>query len=365
MAQEGRTGTLRDGYWIKRVPSAYTPAQVAEYLQCVGLTQYTESNIASGGFPPSFDNLGVLIRFHLLTFPFEHTAMHYTPDHTMDVTAEGAFRRFVHECKGSYCFGHNNLFLQILRGLGYRAYAGSARVNMAPGFSSPPNFSYFSHMFVFVQPFENNQTYIVDVGFGATGLTRPILLSDAEDNVVFGTTPTERHRLRLGPHPLSSLGVAENPSKSISSALSWQLEAWHDKQDPAAPNAWKILFTFPEDEFLDVDVQNASYITAMKPGAIPLFWSNVVCMKHLLIRDMAQVPEEDVYTHSNIHDDGTFMYRLVMVENRVTEHVGTRTTSIRTLESERDRIVAMRELFKIPIEDSAIVYMEGRAPSLG
>ncbi|KAF8879268.1 hypothetical protein BD779DRAFT_1447074 [Infundibulicybe gibba] len=361
MAQEGRTGTLRDGCWIKRVPSAYTPAQIAEYLQYVGLTQYTESNIASGGFSPSFDNLGLLVRLHLLTFLFEHTAMHYTPDHTMDVTAAGVFRQFVHERKGSYCFGNNSLFLQILRGLGYRAYAGSARVNMAPGFSSPPDYTYFSHMFIFVQPFENNQTYIVDVGFGAPGPTRPILLSDAEDNVVFGTTPTERHRLRLGPHPLSSLGVYLPcvPADMMESSVQ------RTRKDPATPNTWKILFTFPENEFYDVDIQNASYITAMKFGAIPRFQSGIVCTKHLLIRDMAQAPEEHVYTHPNIHDDGTFMYRLVMVDNRVTEQVGTRSTTIRTLESERDRIVAMRELFKIPIEDSAIVYMEGRAPSLG
>lgn len=39
----------------------------------------------------------------------------------MDVTHEGLFQRFVVEGKGgSYCFGQNTLFLEMLRALGYR-----------------------------------------------------------------------------------------------------------------------------------------------------------------------------------------------------------------------------------------------------
>lgn len=38
----------------------------------------------------------------------------------MDVTPEGAFHRLVNERKGTYCFGHNGLFLEILRGLKFR-----------------------------------------------------------------------------------------------------------------------------------------------------------------------------------------------------------------------------------------------------
>lgn len=40
----------------------------------------------------------------------------------MDVTSEGVFDRLVLAGKGlgSYCFGHNTLFMGILRGLGYR-----------------------------------------------------------------------------------------------------------------------------------------------------------------------------------------------------------------------------------------------------
>jgi arylamine N-acetyltransferase len=43
-----------------------------------------------------------------------------TPAHTMDVSHEGAFKRLVLERRGSYCFGHNGVFLGMLRALGYR-----------------------------------------------------------------------------------------------------------------------------------------------------------------------------------------------------------------------------------------------------
>lgn len=38
----------------------------------------------------------------------------------MDVSVEGLYRRMVVERQGSYCFGLNILFLQMMRGLGYR-----------------------------------------------------------------------------------------------------------------------------------------------------------------------------------------------------------------------------------------------------
>lgn len=67
-------------------------------------------------------------------------------------------------------------------------------------------------MVILVQPFEeSNKTYMIDVGFGSTGPVRPILLSSAEDNVVLGATPAEKHRLTRRAYPLSSLGMFVPP----------------------------------------------------------------------------------------------------------------------------------------------------------
>ena len=90
-----------------------------------------------------------------------------------------------------------------------RAYSGAARVNSTPDNIINPVFTSLSHMIIFVQPFEgSNQTYLVDVGYGSRGLVRPILLSDAEDNIIMGTNPMEMHILTRAPHPLCSISTS-------------------------------------------------------------------------------------------------------------------------------------------------------------
>src|ERR1700733_1394822 len=88
-----------------------------------------------------------------------------------------------------------------------RAYSGSGRVNKSPPNSDIVNYTAIVHMVILVQPVaDSNETYLVDVGFGGTSLSQPILLSNAETNVVRGAVPPDRHRLTRGAHPLSCLG---------------------------------------------------------------------------------------------------------------------------------------------------------------
>lgn len=88
------------------------------------------------------------------------------------------------------------------------AYSGAARINEAEGQDVPPNFTPFVHMVLFVQPGDENVTYLMDVGCGGSGPSQPILLSCDADNVVMGISPTEHHRLVRSPstRPESGLG---------------------------------------------------------------------------------------------------------------------------------------------------------------
>lgn len=70
-------GTLRDGLWIKHAPSHYSPAQILQWLSCIGFKhQYAELDISSGAFHTTLENLKLIARLHLLSFPFENTSMH-------------------------------------------------------------------------------------------------------------------------------------------------------------------------------------------------------------------------------------------------------------------------------------------------
>jgi hypothetical protein len=77
MAPPYTSGTLQDGLWIKKVPSRCTPNQIAEYLSAIEYEPVCDAEaIASGHFPVNLDSLTQVMRLHLLTFPFENTAMH-------------------------------------------------------------------------------------------------------------------------------------------------------------------------------------------------------------------------------------------------------------------------------------------------
>lgn len=86
-----------------------------------------------------------------------------------------------------------------------RAYVVSARVS--GGITGDPLYSPPTHLVILVQPSANdNQTYVVDVGFGSCGITRPLLLSAHPENVNYGLSETERHRITYSPSVVSSLG---------------------------------------------------------------------------------------------------------------------------------------------------------------
>ncbi|KAL0568122.1 hypothetical protein V5O48_013873 [Marasmius crinis-equi] len=350
--------------YIKSAPSVYTPTQVVQWLKAIGYPETVGSSpdelatqLDEKKFPTTLETLTLVSRLHLMAFPFENLDMHYSPKHQLDVTAEGNFRRMVVERKGSYCYGKNGLLLEMLRGLGYRTYAGQGRVNGLMMTDAPPKYSTIQHMVLFVQPSEGDKTtYLVDAGFGGGGLVRPILL--AEDAVVLGTTPTEKHRLKRGPHPESVLGKLKPPSSSIElsitpstiedpAALSWRLEVQRDRKDPSAPPApWRALFTFSETEYFQSDFELSSFYVSTHPDGSP-FLQNVLCVKYFYVDDR----KEDLGL--------MFLYR-----DEVKQHTGTTSQEVAKIKTEEERIQKIREFYGIDIDDAAIEHIRGRPGEL-
>lgn len=72
-----RYGTLHDDLWIKPISSYYSSRQVTQWLSLLNYeTTLTEHDVSSGGFSANLHNLSILMRLHLLAFPFENTFMH-------------------------------------------------------------------------------------------------------------------------------------------------------------------------------------------------------------------------------------------------------------------------------------------------
>ena len=66
-------------------------------------------------------------------------------------------------------------------------------------------------MVVLVQPHDDsNLTYVCDVGFGGSGLARPIPLVNGDESTVMGIGPAEEHRLSKAAIPQSSLSTSSS-----------------------------------------------------------------------------------------------------------------------------------------------------------
>ncbi|KAJ3564237.1 hypothetical protein NP233_g8419 [Leucocoprinus birnbaumii] len=114
-------GTLRNGTRIRKLPSKFTSGQVSQYLSVIEYNPtYSAEDIAASAFPVNLETLGRIMLLHHLTFPFENTQMHYTPEHDMQVIPRLLLPRFLEDKNGSYCFGHHGILLEVLRGLGFR-----------------------------------------------------------------------------------------------------------------------------------------------------------------------------------------------------------------------------------------------------
>ncbi|KAJ2932444.1 hypothetical protein H1R20_g4670, partial [Candolleomyces eurysporus] len=330
-------GFLQDELWIKRVQSKYTPIQVAQYLAAIGVSPPStrEQPLDSTNGSRRLETLEMVVKHHLLAFPFENTDMHYTASHDIDIDPQTLFKRFIVERKGSFCFGQNTVLLEMLRGLGYRSYAGAARVNsnwQDP--SQEHSYGAQLHMVVFVQPFEDSsETYVVDVGFGGSGLVRPIPLVSGDSSEVVGVGPAEFHRLVKEPFPQSSLAQGV-----------WHLEVRHvseSETDASATNsAWKRMFSFCEQEFFYEDCVAAS---ATVTRSHPLFTQNVLCIRYVL-------------DNQSLDSD---LYRVIMHGNEVKARRNGETQVLATLKTELDRVKALREIFGIQVDDSCVKFVAG------
>ncbi|TFK66481.1 cysteine proteinase [Pluteus cervinus] len=407
MSEATRRGTLRNGYWIKHPsaspnsPYTYTSEQVRAYLVEIGLIGPTQSaEDVKAKVKPTYHNLEKIVRGHLRRFPFENTEIHYSPTHELDVTPQGAFQRLVGEKKGgSYCFGMNGVMYGILRGLGYRVYSGTARVNH----NSPlpptgrigsdggqthqrPVYTPLSHMVLFVQPFVdytrdgeatsegqgNNQTYMIDVGFGSPGLARPILLADDgedDDQGVMGVGRTERHRLKRGTaggeNIISSLSTSRDGLTSTGSVLNqaepdmgdWVLQVWHAKASDLAESGvpaqhqnrgWKTLYTFTEAEYFLQDYLNSSL--AICHTKVGIFWEHVFVCKH--------AAEDD--------SDDSELIRTILFSTELRRTVRGKSELIRKVESEKERLEVLQDVFGIVYDvEEALGCVKGRVVELG
>lgn len=276
--------------------------------------------------------------------------MHYTDNHKMDVTAEGVFQRLVVDrLGGSYCFGLNTLLLEVLKGLGFLAYSGGA--GFESRFFTVQDMTDCVHMILFVQIPGNKteETWLVDVGYGVTGLIRPVLLSDSTENVVMGSTSTELHRLRKMSSP-----EGKDPSTQW-----WRFEKLHifpgEDWRSKPSSAWECNYIFSESPFHAADYQHANHLLNTVPQGSP-FWGFVIAIRYFTLPDVGEeefsVDDGSSKVEENHPDYSDIQYgRYTLNGNVVKKTIGARSETRPLLLTERERIAVLKDVFGVVYED--------------
>ncbi|KAF8510144.1 cysteine proteinase [Hysterangium stoloniferum] len=303
------------------IPSFYSPAQLQAYLNRIGFSGDPVS------LKPDFKNLEYLVQHHLTTFPFENTRLHYEANHEVNTDPQFVYSRLVEKREGgSWCCGHNGIFLGMLRALGYRAIAVSGRVNQnATG--QPECYTFLSHMFCFVQLSSEgtpdnsaSRIYLVDVGFGGTGPIRPLLLEVGQ--TVQGTAFPEEHRIMRASHPQSSLSDTQ-----------WALEY-------RCGSNWSLLYIFNHVETYPADW--IAYCQWFCAHPTPRFKANVVCVQYFVVEDGGE------------GESGPSFGRLIMFGNKVQRRVGLESTTVKEFATERERIQILKEDFGVLVQEGEV-----------
>ncbi|MEO8819207.1 MAG: arylamine N-acetyltransferase [Ginsengibacter sp.] len=117
----------------------------------------------------SLDTLRQLHRLHTQAIAFENINPFLGIPVKLDI--DSLKQKLIHDGRGGYCFEQNLLFKHVLEAVGFSVKGLAARVL----WNQPQDIiTRRSHMLLLIN--YNDTNYIADVGFGATTLSRPMLL---------------------------------------------------------------------------------------------------------------------------------------------------------------------------------------------
>jgi N-hydroxyarylamine O-acetyltransferase len=180
---------------------------------------------------PSLTTLRAIVARHTAAIPFENIDVLRRRRIRLDASA--LREKLVGRRRGGYCFEHNLLLMDVLRGLGFRVAGHAARVR----WGRPQDFvAPRTHMLLGVDLAEG--AFLADVGFGGLTPTGPLALGERGPQA----TPHENFRI-----------VPANGE--------FDLEAEID-------GLWQSLYRFSPQPQMQVDYEVANWFTSTHPEAL-------------------------------------------------------------------------------------------------
>ncbi|WEW60780.1 hypothetical protein PRK78_006268 [Emydomyces testavorans] len=263
---------------------------------------------------------------HLASIPFSSLVLHYSQHHSVSLEPDALFHKLVERGLGGYCFENTGFFAIVLRTMGFSFYTSAARVSkeFETG-ADTGQYTGWSHMIIVVTVGESK--YVVDVGFGPKGATRPLLLKH-------GATS-----MRIAPEE-ARLVKGSIPANTDSEQKLWMFQLRSNPEE-----RWQVGYCFYEIEFLPSDYEMMNFWTSQNPSST--FTKTLVCAKFLL---------------NETKDD--IVGNLFILNHLVKRNLNGRMEILRTLKNEGERVDSLRNLFNIHLQPLEIHGIRGKVTEL-
>lgn len=222
---------------------ALTPEQCDAWLGRMGI-----------GRPPvpTLQAMNSLIAAHLARFPFEN--LDSLLGRRVRIGPPFVFEKLLRRRRGGYCFELNTLFCAGLKSLGYTVVPLAARVRWHVQEGTPTS---LSHMLLRVEV--ENQSYIVDVGFGGPTPDHALVLSPRIEHASAAAyqlrpTPQDARAIHLPSydltlHSLASLrGRTDGGSEDTSGQVLYRFDLSPQPQIDFEMRNWDVS-TNPDSHF--------------------------------------------------------------------------------------------------------------------
>ncbi|WZH48414.1 arylamine N-acetyltransferase 2 [Fusarium acuminatum] len=316
----------------KPSPSAYSAVQLGAWLRRIGLPRdylrYIDSPVS---FPRDHESLKTLFRCQITTFPYENLSVHYSHAHQVIIQPHALFEKMMKardEVRGGYCMELSIFFYHMLCGLGFDVYMTGVR-NRTRRDGVP----------------QGEYQGCADVAFGGDGPTSPLRMDECAQSV----QNLGSQKVRL---------IHEHIPKQRARGPKLWIYQYRNRID----QDWNSYYSFSELEFFQEDFEVQNWWTAAKT----LHRHTVLVVRFLR---QGQATEYSQATGGKTDKDAdaiTVVGKIMLVNDVIKVNFGGKTQTISKLESEEERLDALKVYFGIsltPQEADAIRNWDTALPS--
>ncbi|KGQ01687.1 hypothetical protein PAAG_11532 [Paracoccidioides lutzii Pb01] len=207
---------------------------------------------------------------------------------------------------------NTNILAIVMRSLGYQLYTTGGRVSKTyDGPNATGEFTGWGHMILIVTI--KGKKYMVDVGFGPNGPTRPV--------------PLEENKPLTSFIPAHVKMIKDNIKPNVDQSQ----RLWIYQTQPNPESGWRDAFCFYEIEFLPQDYEIMNFWTSTHPKSF--FTKKLFCTKFLLNK-----AEDDII--------GTLSLMGIYLKRNINGNV----EELASFNSEDERIYALGKWFNVHLE---------------